>query len=333
MAGRTVMGFAVGESVDVILPVFNRDAKVGVAIESVLSQDYVRLRLYIVDDGSTDGTLQVCRGYERDQRVTVIQCGQNRGVAAARNVGIVASHGTAIAFIDSDDRWLPGSLRRRMVALSCADPDIGLVYCGTRIEDQDTGKVRVRYAVDDGWVWSQVLKYNIAGTPSRVLIRRSCLDCVGLFDERLHSCEDWDLWLRIARHYRYKAVRAPLVVYLEHSSSVSGSPEKSVSGRLGFIRKHSIDKTKKLLWFHYFRFGHELQRRGIGSEASEFLWRAWRLRPVNPLPLLVLLAGSLGTDAYRRLNAAGARLWNWVSGGRLRGSVQRGPRRSRRDES
>lgn len=204
--------------VSVIIPTYNRATVLEHAIESVLDQTYQNLELLIVDDGSTDHTRQVVEKYQ-DQITYLFQA--NHGPAAARNSGIQNSQGDLICFLDSDDRWMKNKLAVQ-IELMLSNPEVKLCYTdevwirrGIRINQK---KVHRKYS---GWIYQQCLPLCII-SPSSVMIRRDVFDRVGLFDETMIVCEDYDLWLRISRVYPITFIPKPLIIkYGGHHDQLS----------------------------------------------------------------------------------------------------------------
>ncbi|PID40202.1 MAG: glycosyl transferase [Proteobacteria bacterium] len=208
--------------VSVILPTYNRDWSLGEAIASVLAQNYPRIELIVVDDGSTDGTPDLLAAYgDRLRRIRQ----ENRGVSAARNTGIRHSTGDLIALLDSDDTWLPDKLSAQVAylnayptALICQTEEIW-IRNGVRV---NPGK---RHRKEAGMIFERSLALCLI-SPSAVMLRRSLLDEVGLFDESLPACEDYDLWLRITCKHPVHLIDTPLIVkHGGHVDQLSRMPE------------------------------------------------------------------------------------------------------------
>ncbi|MEI2608433.1 MAG: glycosyltransferase [Candidatus Promineifilaceae bacterium] len=183
--------------VSLIIPTYNRCVLLRQTVASALAQTYPALEIIVVDDGSTDGTVEWLASYTG--RIMVVQQA-NQGVAAARNHGFHLAHGEYFTFLDDDDLIAPTKIARQ-VAHCHHHPDVGLVHCGYAKGDS-TG-----HLLENIWLWppadnlAQLLESNFIwmGAP---LIRRDWLERVGGFDASpehdLHSCADWDLWLRLA---------------------------------------------------------------------------------------------------------------------------------------
>ena len=207
--------------VSVIIPTYNRAQYICNAIDSVLAQTYRNIEVIVVDDGSTDDTRCILSRYGPNIRY-VFQ--NNAGPSAARNNGITKARGRLIAFLDSDDIWLPEKLERQ-VQLIADSRDIGLVNCGYYAIDASgkitTGPTIMKNYKNKKLFLKEFMVHNIlcAGV-SGSLIKRDCFDKLGLFNEDLWAGEDWDMWLRIAKHYDVKFVEEPLIKYRLHGANL-----------------------------------------------------------------------------------------------------------------
>ena len=194
--------------VSVIIPTYNRAALVREAIDSVLSQTYRPFELIVVDDGSTDATGGILSQYGR--AITVITA-VHSGPSAARNRGIRACRGDFIAFLDSDDIWLPDKLKRQMDFFR---DNRDCRVCQTRevwIRNGRRVNPRKKHRMYSGWIFEKCLPLCIV-SPSSVIMHRCVLEDVGLFDESMPACEDYDLWLRIAPRYPIHLIDEELIV-------------------------------------------------------------------------------------------------------------------------
>ena len=195
------------EIVSVVVPTHDRAALLPRALDSVRRQSAPPGEVIVVDDGSTDGTGDLVR--RRFPEVRLLRQA-NRGVSAARNRGIGAARGEWIALLDSDDAWLPEKLERQLAALAGAP---GHRICHTdEIWIRDGRRVNpgARHAKRGGRIFRHCLPL-CAISPSAALIQRSLFDEVGLFDEALPACEDYDLWLRITAREPVLLLDEPLV--------------------------------------------------------------------------------------------------------------------------
>lgn len=185
--------------VSVIIPTYNRAGTILRAVESVLSQDYAPLELIVVDDGSEDESPALLKSLADSGRVTLLTQ-SNQGVSAARNAGLRQAGGSLLAFLDSDDEWLPGKAQAQ-VDFFTRHPAEVLVQTQERwIRKGRRVNPGRRHRKKAGDIFLESLELCLI-SPSAVMLRRSLLDEVGLFDENLLAAEDYDLWLRIlARH-------------------------------------------------------------------------------------------------------------------------------------
>jgi glycosyltransferase involved in cell wall biosynthesis len=207
--------------VSIVIPSYNYGQFVSEAVESVLAQTYSPIEVIVVDDGSTDNTREVLIERFGDRIRYIYQ--ENKGLPGARNTGIRNATGSFLAFLDADDLWLPTKLEKQMAVMS-EKPEVGLVYCSSLRVNTQTGASYTEHCRPDvrGDVRRKVLHRNcIAGSASAALIRRECFDTVGLFDETLRSAEDWDMWIRLSRHYQFDFVPEALIQYRMHGSQMS----------------------------------------------------------------------------------------------------------------
>jgi len=199
---------SIAPRVSVIIPTFNRAWVLKEAVDSVLAQELTDFELIVVDDGSTDATAALLAVY--GNRVRVLRQA-NRGVSAARNAGIATARGRLIAFLDSDDIWLPGKLGRQVEffdlhpeALLCQTEELW-VKNGRRI---NPGK---RHRKRGGMIFEPSLDLCLV-SPSAVMVRRELFEQAGRFDEGLPACEDYDLWLRVSCRCPMHLIQEPLVI-------------------------------------------------------------------------------------------------------------------------
>jgi glycosyltransferase involved in cell wall biosynthesis len=194
--------------VSVILPTYNRGWILTEAIDSVLAQDYKGYELIVVDDGSTDNTREILDTY--GQNIIVLRQ-TNKGVSAARNRGIAEAGGQLIAFLDSDDLWLPRKLSRQVdffnlnpAAVINQTEEIW-IRNGVRVNPKD------RHRKPSGMIFERSLGLCLV-SPSAVMIKKTLFDAVGVFDESLPACEDYDLWLRISCRYPVHLIETPQII-------------------------------------------------------------------------------------------------------------------------
>jgi len=196
--------------VSVVIPTLDRCAFTAEAVASVLDQTVSDLELVVVDDGSTDGTAAHLERSFSDPRLQILRQ-ENRGVSAARNRGARATRGPWLAFLDSDDLWLPAKLERQLDLLRPPEP---APACYTEEVWHRRGRwanPRKVHAKHDGWIFPHCVPLCIV-SPSSVLLRREVFDELGGFDESLPACEDYELWLRLAARYPVRLLPERLIV-------------------------------------------------------------------------------------------------------------------------
>ena len=207
-------------SVSIIIPTFNRAAFLGEAVDSVCAQTTEDWELIVVDDGSTDATPGVMAAF-RDPRIRYVSQAR-RGVAAARNGGMAVSRASMIAFLDSDDLWLPEKLRFQLQFFSL---NPAAAICQTEemwIRRGQRVNPRAKHRKHSGWIFKECLPLCIV-SPSAVMMRREALDALGGFDESLPACEDYDLWLRASLRYEIHTLPQMLTVKRGgHADQLSG---------------------------------------------------------------------------------------------------------------
>jgi glycosyltransferase involved in cell wall biosynthesis len=203
-------------AVSVVLPTYQRASALRSAMASVLSQDFTDLELVVVDDASTDDTQAVVEGFH-DDRIRYLRQPTNLGVSAARNRALRASRGDLVAFIDSDDEWLPGKLRKQVDRMAELPAQVGLLYGGTENVEPD-GSCRIVLPQQRGDLRFALARRNVVHGTSGVLMRRAVVSAIGFFDERVPAAEDWDYWLRAAQFFQFDHLDEPLVRYSNDAS-------------------------------------------------------------------------------------------------------------------
>jgi len=201
--------------ISIIIPTYNRAQYLKEALDSVLSQDYFSnahgpdsYELIVIDDGSTDDTRRVVDSYESEIKYTFKP---HRGVSSARNLGLKLSKGDFIAFLDSDDIWKKEKIRLQMKYMK-AHPEA--VVCCTQetwIRNGVFVNPRKKHRKHSGWIFDKVLPLCLLSLSS-ALFRRSLFDEIGVFDEDLPACEDYDLGIRLAHKYPVVFLNEPLII-------------------------------------------------------------------------------------------------------------------------
>lgn len=192
--------------VSVVLPTYNRAHFIGQAISSALNQTYQNIELIVVDDGSTDDTERVIATFD-DERLRYIKLPKNVGRSAARNHGLAVVRGEFVAFLDSDDYFLPGKTELQVEFLE-NNPDVDMVYTASGCVVSDDEPIKYFYrAPVSGHLYNEIAFFKpLTITLPTVMLRRDVLTKVSGFDEKMERFEDTDFWRRISKHFKIGAI-------------------------------------------------------------------------------------------------------------------------------
>lgn len=301
-------------TVSVVIPSYRRRDAVLRALQSVFAQTHRPTEIIVVDDGSADGTVEMLRSLPSPLPLVILAHDRNKGGSAARNTGIAAAHGEWIAFLDSDDVWRPEKLERQLDALMRAGPTYGVAYCGIRRVDDDGRTIGVARPTASGDLFDALLGRNVVGSTSTVIVRRDLLEQVGGFDESLRSCQDWELWLRLAKVSRFAVVSDPLVDYTDaEAGRITTNPRSRISGHMAVYRKHLREplRTHRAARAEFFFvLGEMMLGSGRADWAARLLEASLRLEPRNARRAVYLLLAKLrlSPGVYRRVTFALARI-------------------------
>ena len=297
--------------VSVIVPAYNAMDYLPETISTVLAQTYDDFEVIVVNDGSSDETEQWVSQIKNPRIKLVSQ--ENQGLAGARNTGIFHARGEYIAFLDADDLWEPSKLEKQVRVLE-NHPEVGLVYTWVAYIDEkgeSTGRV-FKHEIE-GEVWQQLTEHNIVESGSVAMVRRSCLENVGLFDQNLGSyVEDWDMWMRIATCYPFKVVKEPLVYYRQISNSASRNWE-AMARSFGLVIEKAF--TTAPLESQY------LKKRSYSSANLCLAWKAlqscskdWKVAVSFRSQALAYYPGAFFSREFMRLSFA-IFLMRWFGAG------------------
>ena len=267
--------------VSVIIPTYNREKIIGRAIDSVFTQTWQDFEIIVQDDGSRDGTKAIVEAYGPKVKYFFQE---NKGIAGARNGGMRHAGGQYLAFLDSDDYWLPAKLEKQM-ALFEKHPEYGMTasQCGSIQVD---GSYREKNRPGkSGWILYDLFQKNFIRTSSAV-ITRACLEKIGGFDESLREGEEYDFWLRIAAEFAIGFINEPLTVYVDNTDGMSTD---SLTGRLHRLKVLEKKYLRKKIPYNMYRrriadtchyIGRHYLERGDRREGLAYLRQAQRLNPL-----------------------------------------------------
>lgn len=272
--------------VSVIIRTYNRADLLGEAIDSVLGQSWRDLELIVVDDGSTDATPALLERYAG--RLTPIFLGRTANPAAVFNAGIRAARGEFVAFLDSDDIWLPDKLQRQ---IECLDSDrrFGLAYGNVRLLYPD-GRLSEPVLAPDQIVVGSVLRPMVRSMcvhPSTVVIRRHWFDRIGLFDERILTCEEYFFLLDLALTTEAVCIPEPVCLIRRHAGQLStgrglATYQAAITALEGLLHRRTLPAGARLdvhrsIACHHTHLARMLLEAGQVADSRHHIARAlWR---------------------------------------------------------
>jgi glycosyltransferase involved in cell wall biosynthesis len=275
------------KKVSIIIPAYNCREFLPNAVESVLAQSFRDYELLIIDDGSTDGTAGIAaRCAAAHPGIVRYLCRENAGPGVARNTGIRCSSGKYIAFIDADDVWLPDKLSRQIGFMENSS-QTGLLYCDNYFVDRQRkhleGYQRL-VTLHRGMIAAELFQHCFILT-SGVVIRRECLDTIGLFREDIRTGEDYDLFLRISHRYRIDWIEEKLFERRAVAESLSNQDDcfvmaNDIGNLTRFVRERpefylkNRQLVRERLGSYLFTLGYTSLRAGRNCYALRQLLRS-----------------------------------------------------------
>lgn len=285
----------------VIIPTHNRANTITRAIQSVLNQCIDDMEIIVVDDASTDDTEQRVRSLH-DERIRYIRHKTNRGAPAARNSGIAAANGSLIAFQDSDDEWMPDKLAKQMALFEGGGKDVDVVYCGFW---RQSGSSRTYIPEPwvtrkDGHVLQQLLRGNFVSTQT-LLLRRHCFEKSGLFDEDMPRFQDWEMAIRLAKHYTFHLIDEPLVIVYETAGNISSDDAAGWRALEMILKKHrdAFQENPKALCAQLTNLGHAQCLQGKMADGRHDFGAALRAWPWHVKAWMALFVSFFGVHVYK----------------------------------
>jgi len=226
-------------AVSVVIATRNYGKYLAGAIRSVLQQTWTDLELIVIDDGSTDDTPRVVREFNSEPRMRYIRT-DGLGQSRAKNLGIQLSSAPLIAFLDGDDEWLPTKLERQLPLF--VDADVGVVYAHRVTMDEDGQDIeRATSPLVRGRIYDDLLRANPICFSS-IIVRRYVFEAIGMFDPHLSLAIDYDLWLRVARHFEFDFVDLPLVRYRTGHLNLSSRITERIASVLTILNRSLVGR-------------------------------------------------------------------------------------------
>lgn len=236
----------------IIIPTYMRPDKLKRAVDSVLSQSFENFEIIIINDGADCDLPQFC-----DDRITILVNKENKGANYSRNRGILFSTGELVAFLDDDDVWHEHKLQRQILSLESLNDDYGMVFTGATIVDS-FGNIKQSTEQIQGDISQELLAGEIDIPSVTPLVRRECFAEVGLFDTKLRSSQDMDMWFRIAKNFEVKSIPEPLVtIFQNHQDRISEDACRTYQGKSQVLEKHygDISDVPGLLGHYHYYLG------------------------------------------------------------------------------
>lgn len=259
--------------VSVIIPTYNRANSLERAIKSVINQTYKNLEIIVVDDNSTDNTEEIVKSFS-DDRIKYVRHFQNKGSSSARNTGIKNSQGEFIAFLDSDDEYLPEKIEKSIQVFNSAAENIGMVCSNFwRIINKEK-KIGLFKKINPNYYFP---------SPSTWVIARKVFENNLLFDEKICAMDDRVFVFSFIKKFSFYFIDEPLVNRYMEESSQGSDTQKLVMERKEFLRKYLADlkKDKKFLARQFYRLGKDLWSIGQKKEARGYILKAFMIYPIK----------------------------------------------------
>jgi len=256
--------------ISVIIPVYNGEATIKETIASVLNQTFKDFELIVIDDGSTDSTLDVLSSIQ-DPRLKVFSY-PNGNQAVSRNRGLSRATGEYISFIDADDLWTPDKLEAQLKALQ-ENPQAGVAYSWTDLIDEAGNFIRGGAKIYwKGESHARMLLNDFVESGSNPLIRAEAFKEVGKFDESLPPAEDWDMWIRLAARYHYIVVPSVQVLYRIRANSSSTNVLRMEQVSLRIIERRYAEAPESI---------QHLKRYSLANRYKYLVFKALEEPPVR----------------------------------------------------
>jgi len=231
-------------AVSIIIPTYNREKLIIKALDSIFAQTFNDFEILIIDDASTDNTKEVIESLA-NPKIKYFRLEKNSGQCVARNYGIKRASGEFIAFLDSDDEWLPEKLGSQMDFFHNGPVNLGVVYGFSYQKDMISNKTVLKDGpYFRGDLHEKFLEGFCPPTPSIFLVKKEAIEKVNYFDESLITFVDLDLWIRLSEFYRFDFVEKPVIIkYEQIGDQYVNNFDKRSKGFVLFIKKWEKEVT------------------------------------------------------------------------------------------
>lgn len=297
----------------IIIPAYNSIKYLPETLESVLKQTFTDFEIIIIDDGSYDNIVEWASRIQEPRVKFISQ--QNKGVSAARNLGIDLTTGEYIAFLDADDLWEATKLEKQLQCLK-NNPSLGLVHTEMTVIDEESKLLGRKFTSNvEGNALKPLLEQNTIVTSS-VIVRRSCLETVGNFDSNLTSSEDWELWVRIASRYCIALIKEPLVYYRQHSKNTTNNWQmleqdlryieqvfQSVPPQLSYLKNRSYAYANIYLAWKALQTGYCQQAAYFRNQAIKHYGSIIFSHKLMRLNLAIAILKIFGNNGFNRIQS------------------------------
>ena len=270
----------------ILLPTYNREKLIKRAINSVLKQTFPYFELIVIDDASTDNTEKLIKSI-KDKRIVYLKHETNKGQNPAYNTGLRSARGEYIAFIDSDDEWLPTNLEEIYKKFQ-SDSELGYVYGLAGVVKNNSGKIVLRKPdYLEGYIEKEVLTQSYLTSPTFMAVKKSCFDKIGFLREDIYTSKDDDMNFLFVRYFKVGLIKKILGIYYEDSGNRIGDNKKKVAEGWWILYRNHYKRFikvvgKKVLAEHYkkkclSRFVALQDKKGI----RKCLWMIFKLNPTS----------------------------------------------------
>ncbi len=270
----------------IIMPCYNAETYLAEAVGSALGQSEPDFELIVVDDGSTDRSLEVLAQFH-DPRIQILQQ-KNQGAAAARNQGIQKAQGEWIAFLDADDLWLPDKLQTARAAIALGGSRLGLWHHNYRefgaFGERAANPLKLAQGLRlEGEVYADLIIHNFIATLT-VVARKAALEQAEGFDQGLRGPEDWDLWIKISQAWEVGYCPKPLAKYRQLVTGLSKNYKLYEKEIYKVLQRHLLSSGNKKaiaqgLWIHHRHMAHGFARQKERALSLSHWLKALRARP------------------------------------------------------